>query len=180
MHARMAALAAVSLACVACWPGPGGVARAQDSGRDIPQSERVEHEGVLERLGIIAKRTTPSGPAAQKVLAVMEPHLAHQAEVLLPPLVLLPALANDDPSPDMRWAIALADRVKAEHDSLQRTHQALTEALKALRDAAAAENDHSTVGFVNDLIADDLGDQEITEPTAILIGEFLRSQLPPQ
>ena len=179
MHARMAALAAVTFACLACWPGPGGVARAQP-GVDIPQSERVEHEGVLDRLGEIAKRTTPSGTAAQKVIAVLGPHLAHQNETLLPPLVLLPTLANEDATPDMRWAIALADRVKAEHDSLKGSHEAVREALKGLRNAAAAEDDHSTVGFVNDLISDDQGDEDITEPTTILIGEFLRSQLPAQ
>ncbi len=177
MHARMAALAAVSLACVICWPGPGGVARAQP-GVDIPQSERVEHEGVLERLGEIAKRSAPSGLAAQKVLIVMGPHLAHQAETVLPPLVLLPTLADEDATPDMRWAIALADRVKAEQERLQRTHDELNKLLINLRNAAAAEDDHSTVGFTNDLIADNQGDQEITEPTTILIGEFLRSQLP--
>lgn len=177
MHARMAALAAVSFACIACWPGPGGVARAQP-GVEIPQSERVEHEGTLEHLSELAKRTTPEGAAAQKALNALKPYLESQAAFILPPLVLLATLASEDATPDMRWAIAQADRVRAEHDSLARSHAEVKAALIGLRDAAAAADDHGTVGFANDLLADNQGDQDIIEPTTILIGDILRSQAP--
>ncbi len=179
MHVRMAALAAVSLACVACWPGPSGVARAETA-LPIPQSERVESEGVLDTLREIAKRGTPTGAAAQKVLDLLTPHIAQEEEFILPPLVLLPALANEVPAPDMRWAIPLAERVKAEHAALEQTHKALKAAFVALQDAAKAEGDRTTAGFAGDLIADDLGDQEIIEPAVIVIGDYLRSQLPAQ
>lgn len=177
MHARMASLAVVSLVCLVCWPGPGGDARAQ-AGIDIPQYQRVEQEGMLGYLHDLASRTTPTGAAAQKVLDRLIPKLAKENEITLPPQVLLSALAEGEVSSEMRWAIALADRVKAERDSLLRLHEELRAALIALRDAAAAEGDRHTVGFTKDLMADDLGDQEIEEPTAILIGEFLRSRLP--
>ena len=179
MHARMAALAAVSLAVLVCWPGPGGTARAQP-GVDIPQSERVENEDILDALQEIAKRTTPTGAAAQKVLEPMTRRLANDTAFILPPLVLLPTLADEDPTPDMRWAIAFADRVKAEQGSLKQLHEEVRAALVGLRNAAAAEGDHHTVGFANDLIADEAGEQEVLEPTAMLIGEYLRSHLPVQ
>ena len=179
MRAGTATLAAVSVACLACWPGPGGTARAQ-RGVDIPQYQRVEQEGMLVYLRELAKRTTPTGPAAQKVLDLLVPKLAKENEIILPPQVLLSALADGEVSPDMRWAIVMADRVKAERDTLLRMHKDLNVAFLALRDAASAEGDRHTVGFTNDLIADDLGDQEIEEPTAILIGDFLRSRLPAQ
>ena len=179
MHARMAALAAVSLACLVCWPGPGGTARAQP-GVDIPQSERIEDEGIMDMLKEIAKRAPPVGPAAEKVLPLMTRRLATDAATVLPPLVLLPVLASEDATPDMRWAIALADRVKAEQDTMKQLHEELKAALIGLRDAASSVGDRHTVGFTNDLIADDLDDQEVLEPTAILIGEFLRGKLPAQ
>ncbi len=179
MDARMATLAAVSLACGVCWPGPGGDARAQP-GVDIPQYERVEHRGILDYLHGIAGRPGAVGPAAQKVLDHLIPLVAKEDEIVLPPLVLLSTLAGGEVTPDMRWAVVLADRVKAERDTLRRGHEELKKALVALREAAAAVGDHHTVGFTKDLIADDLGSQEITEPTTILIGEFLRSRLPAQ
>ena len=177
MHARMAALGVATLACAVCWPGPGGVARA-DSAREIPQSERVEMDGTLSVLETIAERTTPSGQAAKKLLDVLKVHLALEESVILPPLALLPDLAAEDPKPDMRWAIELGERVKAEHDSLERSHQAIKQAALELQKAAAAENDHVTVGFTHDMIADNLGDQEIIEPAVIVIGDYLRSELP--
>jgi len=177
MHARMAALAAVSLACAVCWPGPDGEARAQP-GVDIPLSVRTEHEGVLRYLRGIAARPTPEGAAAQKVLDLLIPHMAKEEEIILPPLVLLPALASGQVTPDMRWAIALADRLRAEQRNIRHTHEELSDVFIGLMDAADAAGDQGTVAFTKDLAADDLGDQEVTEPTALLIGKFLRSRLP--
>jgi hypothetical protein len=179
MDARTAALAAVSLACVACWPGPGGVARA-DSAHPIPQSVAAEHESTLAYLRSIAAKPTPEGAAAQKVIDLLLPHMAKEEAFVVPPLALLPELAAGKVSPDQRWAIGLADQVKAEQAELLKIHQGLSEAFIGLLDAAEAAGDEVTVGFTKDLAADDLGDREVTEPTTILIGEFLRSRLPPQ
>ena len=176
MSVRTAALAAVSLACVACWPGPGGTARA-DAAHEIPTSDRAEHESVLGYLRNIAARPGPEGAAAQKVLDLLIPHMAKEEEFVLPPLTLLPELAAGKVSKDMRWAIEMADRVKAEQAELLKIHQGLSDAFIGLLDAAEAAGDEVTVGFTKDLAADDLGDREVTEPTTILIGEFLRSHL---
>lgn len=177
MRVASATFAAVSLTCLTCWPGPGGEARAQ-RGVDIPQYERVEQAGYLGYLRTLAKRTSPTGPAAQAVLDVLVPKLARLNAFVLPPLVLLSALADGEVTPDMRWAVAMADRAKAEHEALRQSHVDLKKALLALRDAAAAEGDTHTVGFTADLIDDDLSDQEIDEPLSILIGEILRARLP--
>ncbi len=176
MHARMAALAAASLVSIVCWSGPGSVARAEPA-RDIPQSVLAEHESVMAYLHGIAAKPTPEGAAAQKVIDMLKPHMAKEEAFILPPLVLLPDLAAGKVSPDMRWAIEMADRVKAEQAALLKIHQGLSDAFIVLLDAAEAAGDEVTVGFTKDLAADDLGDREVTEPTTILIGEFLRSHL---
>lgn len=136
MHARMATLAAVSFACFACWPGPGGDARAQ-LGVDIPQYERVEQAGMLGYLLETASRATPTGPAAQKVLNVLVAKFAKENEIVLPPLVLLLILTEGEITPATRWPIVMADRIKAEHSDLQQMHEMLNKALIGLRDAAA-------------------------------------------
>ena len=177
MPARLAALAAASFACLACWPGPGG-ATAAESRRDIPAAVRAEHEGVLRYLHRIADRPTPVGTAARKVLDLLEPHMAVEEELVLPPLVLLPDIAAGKVTPEMRWAIVLADRLQTRQAGMLRTHEALSDAFIALMDAAQTENDQDTVNFTQDMAADDLGDREVTEPLVIVIGKVLRGRLP--
>ena len=179
MHARMAALAAVSLACAVCCTGPGGVARAE-AGHEVPPSIRAEHDSVLRYLRNIAKRTTPEGAAAQKVLDLLIPHMAKEEAFIDPPLLLLPELAAGRVTPDMRWAIGLADQLRAEQNDIRLIHEGLSNAFIDLLGAADAEGDESTVGFVKDLAGDDLNDREVTEPTTLLIGKFIRSRLPAQ
>ena len=179
MHAKMTALAAVSLACAVCCTGPGSVARAEAT-HDIPASARAEHTGILRYLRTIAERPAPVGPAAQKVLDVLVPHMAKEEEFILPPLTLLPDMAAGKVTPDMRWAIAMADRVETEEADLVHMHEALSDAFIGLLDAAEAANDAVTAQFTKDLASDDLGDREVTEPLTILIGKILKKRLPPQ
>ncbi len=176
MHARLAALGVASLVSIACWTGPGSLARA-DTAHEIPQSVRSEHESVLAYLHVIAAKPTPEGAAAQKVIDLLIPHMAKEEEFIIPPLALLPDLAAGKATPDMGWAIGMADRVKNEQSALLKIHQGLSDAFIELLDAAEAAGDEVTVGFTKDLAADDLGDREVTEPTTILIGTFLRGHL---
>jgi hypothetical protein len=179
MYTMKSLIAAVLLASAVAVPGPGGSASAQP-GIDIPQSMRMEHESVMHYLHGIAERKTATGEAAQKLILLLQKHMALEEEFVMPPLVLLPALASGKVRPDMRWAIAMADRVRNERDTLLQLHTAITEGALVLQAAAEEEQDHATVGFVRDLAADDLADVEITEPTVLLIGDVLRSRLPPQ
>jgi hypothetical protein len=106
--------------------------------------------------------------------------MALEEEFILPPLTLLPSLAAGTVTPDMRWAIAMSDRVRTERDNLQQVHAGITAAILELKAAAEAENDEATIGFCTDLAAADLSDVEITEPTVLIIGDILRAKLPPQ
>ncbi len=176
MRTRTAALAAVSLACLVCWPGPGGRARGEPT-RDIPPSMRAEHESVLATLQGVAARPTPEGAAAQRVIDVLKPHMATEEQFILPSLTLLPVLATGKVTPDMGWAVALADRLEAEQREVLQMHEGLSDAFVGLLAAAEEAHDEATVGFAKDLAAGDLADREVTEPTTILIGEFVRARL---
>jgi hypothetical protein len=170
-------MGAVLLAATAFIAMPLMPARAQP-GVDIPPSVSMEHDSVMTYLQKIAVRTTPSGAAAQRLMEVLKQHMALEDAFILPPLTLLPTLARGIVSPDMRWAIPMSDRVRTEHDALQRVHNGITEATLALQMAADDEHDEATIGFCRDLAADDLNDMEVTEPTVMLIGDLLRSRLP--
>jgi hypothetical protein len=179
MNLKTIPIAAMLLGCTLAVPGLLGSANAQP-GKDIPPSEEMEHEGDLAYLGKLAERPGPVGAAAKNMIEIFKGHMATEEEFILPPLTLLPKLAAGTVSPDMKWAIADADRLKAEQASIQATHQKITDGLLALKDAAQEEHDANVEGFASDLAADDLADVDITEPTVLLIGEFLRQKLPAQ
>lgn len=179
MHLTASSIATLLLGCLLAVPGPLGAAVAQPA-HNIPPSDAMEHESTLGYLEALAHRTTPTGAAALRVMEVMKAHMAVEEEFILPPLTLLPSLAAGTVTPDMRWAIAMSDRVRAERNNLQQMHAGITAAILDLKAAAEAENDEATVGFTKDLAADDLSDVEITEPVVLIIGDLLRSKLPPQ
>jgi hypothetical protein len=177
MNLKTIPIAAMLLGCTLAVPGPLGSAKAQP-GKDIPPSEAMEHEGDLAYLAKLAEKPGALGAAAKNLIEIYKGHMATEEEFILPPLTLLPDLAAGKVSPDMKWAIADADRLKAESDSIRATHQKITEGLVALKDAAQEAKDPNAEGFASDLAADDLADVDITEPTVLLIGEWLRLKLP--
>jgi len=155
-------------------------ARAQlaTPARDIPQSIRLEHAEVLERVTTLSRRRGPVGVEARKLLALMKTHFQHEQEFIMPPLVLLQALSHGKVTPDMKWAIVMADRVKAEREKIFEEHTQITEGLNLLLAAAERAHDATAAEFARSSVADALADMELMEPMAIVIGEYLRSKLP--
>ena len=175
---RMTALltTAVFLGAVAAI-GPTRSAIA-DQRVKIPQAERFEHEEVIAKLATLAERPAPVGPAAQRVLDVVKPHLQHDEEFVLPPLTLLPLIAEGKVSPSMTWALPMIDRVKAEQAENTKVHEQITAQLMALYAAAEDAGDEQAGRIAREIAGDLLHDDEVTEPTVILLGEYLRAKLP--
>jgi hypothetical protein len=165
----------------AAWLVPTCVATAQTApaavAHPIPQSLRVEHDETLERLSILAKRPGPVGVEARKAIEVFRHHAAREEEFILPPLTLLPILADGKVTPDMAWAITMADRVKAERELIFQEHTRVTDVLNALVVAAIRAKDKDATEFAQAAAADSLNDLELLEPTVLLIGEYLRGKL---
>ena len=145
---------------------------------EIPQAIRLDHEEAIRHLTAISHRHSPVGAVAAKALVVMRAHQAQEKEFILPPLTLLQSLSEGTVSPDMKWAIAMADRVKAEKEQIFETHVKITELMTELMAAAEKAHDHDAREFAESAVADSLSDMEIQEPTTILIGEYLRAKLP--
>jgi hypothetical protein len=158
--------------------GPAGAQPAPHAG-DIPQSMRVEHADTLQQLTELSRRSGPVGVEARKALALFREHLQREEEFILPPLTLLGQLADGKISPDMRWAIAMSDRVKAEREKTYQQHTAITDAMNALAAAARKAHDAAALNFAQAAVADSLTDLELIEPMSIVIGDYLKAKLPP-
>jgi hypothetical protein len=144
----------------------------------IPQSLRIAHKETLEQLVLLARKKGPVGIEANKALVVFKRHIAREEEFILPPLTLLPLLAEGKVTPEMAWALPMTDRVRAEREAIFEEHTKVTDALNALIVAATRANDKDAKEFAESAAADSLNDMEILEPTLLIIGDILHSKLP--
>jgi hypothetical protein len=145
---------------------------------DIPQSIRLQHQEDEATLADLAGQPAPVGPAAQAALDLVKRHHQREADYILPPLTLLPQIADGKVTPDMKWAITMADQVKANGEEIFQEHAQITDAMNALLQAAEHANNAAAAEFARGAVADSLADMELQEPMTIIIGDFLRSKLP--
>jgi hypothetical protein len=171
-------IAAAMFGCGLAVSGPPGAAGAPTA-RTIPPSETLNHERVLTLLQQVAGRQTPTGSAARQVITVLNRYIAFENEAILPQLTLLPALASGAVRPDMAWAISGTERLREEQGTLQAMHHDIIATVLDLRSTAIEEDDAATVQLTEELAAADLAEVEVTEPTAVMIGELVRNKLPP-
>ncbi len=157
---------------------PAAMAQTAPQTSDIPQSLRVEHQDTLDRLTALSKRHTAVGAEARKALVLFKKHIQREEEYILPPLTLLPYLADGKVTPDMKWAIPMADRVKAEREQIFQEHTQITDAMNALAAAARQAHDVEALNFAQSAVANSLNDIELLEPMSVVIGDYLRLKLP--
>lgn len=183
MHPRSPAAFALLVFAAAVWTWPSGVALSQPAPsaspqHEIPQSLRLEHEDTINQLSLLARRPGAVGDVARKALVLFKQHVAREQEYVMPPLTLLPDLADGKVTPDMAWAVAMADRVKADREQIFQEHTRLTEALNAILVAAEHAHDKDAIAFAQAAAADSLNDVEILEPMVLVVGDYLRTKLP--
>lgn len=143
---------------------------------DIPSSILLSHNSDVDRLTQLTHRAGALGAAAEKALDLLKRHHKREVDYILPPLTLIPALAAGKFSPEMRWAIEMSDRVKANREEIFQEHVAITEVMTALRIEAEKVDDRDAAEFAEDAVADSVADMEIQEPTSVLVGEILRAR----
>lgn len=163
-----AALTLQTSAALAGAPGPE---------RELPQSIRLEHSDTLEHLTLLSHRPGSVGAVARDALVLVKRHVAREREYILPPLTLLPYLAEGKATPDMAWAVAMSDRVRADREVIFQEHTQLTTLMTRLRDAGLRAHDREAVAFAQSAVVDSLNDLEIQEPAVLMIGDVLRARL---
>jgi hypothetical protein len=174
-------IAAILLAMLAPIPAINGAALAQASHLIVPQSIRFEHAAIIERLTKEAAKSGVSAAIAQKALLLIKAHFAKEEEFVFPPLGLLDQItAGETPSDAIKKAaIDMIERTKAAKDSLHEDHIQITALMNDLIQAATRVSEPDLIAFAGNVAAHNLGEIEILQPAAVMIGDYLRSKSSP-
>lgn len=151
-------------------------AQAPAAGFEIPKAMKSEHDELhadLERLTMTGGRT---GEAAKGVAALMENHFTSENAFALPPLSLLVPLSEGKFSCSMTGVLNMTDKLQAEMPNMLAEHEEIVMALKKLATAAKAESKPDGVRFAERLTAHAQVEEQITYPTALLIGHYVRGK----
>lgn len=146
-------------------------------GFQIPSSLKAEHEELHGELVRATKAGGRTGEAAKSVAELMHPHFVKEEEYALPPLGLLAALSSGKVESDMADVLRMTDRLEAELPRMLAEHKQIVIALQRLVEAAKAENKPEYVHFAEKLMAHARTEEEVSYPTALLIGRFIKATL---
>lgn len=141
---------------------------------EVPQSLKSEHDELHSTLVRATKMPGATGEAAKAVAAVLHPHFVKEEQFALPPLGLLGPLSRGEWTAEMRDVLHLTEKLKAELPQMLSEHGAIVAALDKLEEAARAEGHAEYAEFAEKLKLHAQTEEEVSYPTAILIGEYVK------
>ena len=144
---------------------------------EVPRSIAAEHKELHEELERAIKSGGKTGEAAKVVEERLRVHFEKEEEFALPQLGLLVMLSEGKVTADMKRAIELSDKLKADLPKMLEEHKGIVEALNGLTAAANEENKPQAVEFAEKLMAHAQGEEQVMYPAAILVGEYLKLKL---
>lgn len=144
---------------------------------EIPRPLKIEHEELHEMLRKATKEPGELGDAAKAVAKLMHPHFLKEEEYALPPLGLLHDIAEGEVTSDMKEVLVLTDRLKADLSQMLAEHKSIVAALENLSAAANKVGKIEYTDFAKALMLHAQTEEEVSYPTAILIGEYVREKL---
>ena len=140
----------------------------------IPESMQAEHAELHEELYAATRVPGQVGEAAQRVAAVLHAHFENEEAFALPPLGLLPGLAEGQSGPELAQALLLTERLKADLPQMLAEHKTIVAALDRLVEAAEQAGEPRYVRFAGKLKLHALSEEQVSYPAAILIGEYIK------
>jgi hypothetical protein len=140
----------------------------------IPESMKVEHQELHEELHEATRLPGQVGEAAQRVADVLHEHFEKEEAFALPPLGLLPGLARGESGPELRQALPLTERLKTDLPEMLAEHKTIVAALDRLVEAAEQADEPRYVRFAEKLKLHAETEEQVSYPTAILIGEYIK------
>ena len=143
-----------------------------------PQSISAEHRALHDVLERAANEAGELGHAAQELEKALAPHFKREEEIATPPLGLLPKLARENPTADMRAVLPMTDALERELPQMLREHEVIRLAVTRFRAAAAKAGRDEYVRFSDDLAAHARQEEEILYPAAVLVGRYVRRTAP--
>ena len=142
-----------------------------------PNPLQSENQELLADIKQASKLEGRTGKAAQLVARLLERHFAKEEEFALPPLGLLPALAQGTIEQEMAAAITMAAKLHDGLPALLAEQRVIVAALEELLAAAEREGHAELVGLAEQLMLNAEIKQLVSYPTAILIGKYLQLRL---
>jgi hypothetical protein len=140
----------------------------------IPHPLKAEHEELHNMLKQATQLSAKTGEAARTVAELMHPHFVKEEEYALPPLGLLPLLSSGKISEEMKQALTMTDKLKKELPEMLAEHKQIVAALEVLVQYATTEHHPEVAEFAEKLMLHAQTEEEVSYPTAILIGEYLK------
>ncbi|HET7366094.1 MAG TPA: hemerythrin domain-containing protein [Burkholderiales bacterium] len=140
---------------------------------EIPAPLREEHDELHAELEEATRAPGAVGEAAREVARLMHPHFMREEEFALPPLGLLAGVVRGARRAEMREAIAMARRLKAELPAMFAEHRQIVAALAKLRAAARDARLPQYERFAHALVRHAETEELVLYPAAVLLGEHL-------
>ena len=139
-----------------------------------PISLKKEHEELHAMLKQATQLSGKTGEAAKIVAELMHPHFVKEEEYALPPLGLLPLLSSGKLTGEMKQVLPLTDKLKKELPEMLAVHKQIVATLEILVRHATAEHHPEFAEFAEKLMLHAQTEEEVSYPTVILIGEFIK------
>ena len=144
---------------------------------EIPKPMKIEHDELHADLVKATKAGGQTGDAAKAVAKVLHNHFVKEEEYALPPLGLLTALSEGKFEPGMTEVLKMTDKLEAELPTMLSEHKDIVVALEKLIAAARAENNLNVVHFAEKLMLHAQTEEQVSYPTSLLIGRYVKSKL---
>jgi hypothetical protein len=147
---------------------------------EVPSPIKEEHEHLLEEIHKISLLPDSAGHVAIKLNDLIQHHFAGEEDYVLPPLGLLPSLANGKLPEQTKEILLLTEKCKSQLQHLSVEHQLIKAYTDELVNAASGDSKKEINEFVNALHKHAVTEEQVFFPTSILIGEYLKLKSTPQ
>ena len=144
---------------------------------NIPNALRLAHDEA--RAGLV-RATIQQGPiaeAARRLAQLCLPHFEWEEKTMFPILALLPELQRGNVRPDMVDVLPMVADFSARHDEIDNDHRTILAGIATLRQAADPEKNRDVADLAYNLRVHEEIEDEVTYPTVVLIGTYLREKL---
>ena len=141
------------------------------------QPMKAEHDELHAELEKATEAGGRVGDAAKVVARLLHPHFVKGEEFALPPLGLLVTLSQGKIEPEMADVLAMTDKPEGELPWMLAEHKDIIAALEKLIEAAVAEKKPEQVRVAEKLMLHARAEEQVSYPTAILIGRYLKLKL---
>jgi DNA-binding response OmpR family regulator len=144
---------------------------------EIPKALQRDRDDLRSQLARVAGEEGQLAEMASRCVQVLHAHILREERFALPPLSLLPLLANGFVWTEMGPGVAMAETLNANLPDMLEDHEEMLVVLRALEQAARQAGRSDVTLLVQRLMEHGELEAEVLYPAAIVAGRFLETQL---